>query len=403
MRAFPYYGLVIVVVLALLSCTGAKNKTNAKIDDSHVPVAYRALYGELAAELNKLDEKIESQWDGKKANTKFGVELLVANSNRGEVLFTNKVFKATILTLDRLQDLGVRSVALSIQFPILTKTFTRSIEYRNFYRRVAWEIRKRGFVFIVEMGTFFREPEFTKIKVDYSKLTMKTFNAQLREMAEIIIEDLRPNYLTIFTEPTTQSRNTGLHFSVSNFTDTIHHVVNGLQPKGVRLGAGAGTWDQLEYFTTLTRIPQLDYIDMHIYPIQRDFVLNRVAKIAKEAKRHQKDVSIGEAWLYKVSKREFGKISPVKAFSRDVYSFWQPLDSLFIETVVNISHHVEAEFCSFFWMKHLYGYIDYDSETRTLRPLQLIKKMDLIAGQHILNNTLSKTGQKFKALITAKQ
>jgi hypothetical protein len=45
--------------------------------------------------------------------------------------------------------------------------------------------------------------------------------------------------------------------------------------------------------------------------------------------------------------------------------------------------------------------MEYNSQTKTLRPQQLINKMDVIAGRNILNNTLSKTGEKFKTLITA--
>jgi hypothetical protein len=391
----------VIFSLVALACANTKTKPSDEFDTTGVPVKYRALYSELATKLNDLDKTIGSQWNRKKTGTKFGVELLVANSNRGELLLSDRVFKSTILTLERLQDLGVHSVAVSIQFPMLTRSFPRFTGYIDFYRRIAWEIRKRGFVFIVEIGTFFREPEFTKIEVDYSKLTVKTFGAQLREMAEIIIEDLRPDYLTIFTEPDTQSRNSGLNFSVSNFADTIHHVVDELPPKGVRLGAGAGTWDQFEYFTALAKIPQLDYLDMHIYPIQRDFVLDRVSRITNIAVKHNKGISFGETWLYKVAKDELGKLSPVKAFARDVYSFWQPLDSSFIEVMVNLSHHVKAEFCSFFWMKYLYGYMDYNSQTRALRPQQLINKMDAVAGRNILNNNLGKTGEKLKALITA--
>ena len=393
----------LIFALIAFACTDMKTQPGYVIDTTGVPGKYRALYSELGSKLKDLDRTIRSQWNGKKSDTKFGVELLVANSNRGEVLLTNRVLYATGLTLNRLQDLGVQSVAVSIQFPMLTPSFPRFGEYVEFYKRVAREIRKRKIGFIVEIGAFFREPEFTKIKVDYSHLTINTFKAQLREMVEIIIEDLRPDYLTIFTEPTTQTKNTGLDFSVSNFTGIIQHVVDGLSPKGVRLGAGAGTWEQFEYFTTLMHISQLDYIDMHIYPIQGDLVLDRIAKTAKQAKQHRKDVSIGETWLYKVSGRELKTISWKKAFARDVYSFWQPLDSSFIEVMVSLSHQVEAEFCSFFWMKYLYGYMDYNSQTRTLRPQQLINKMDAIAGQLILDNTLSQTGEKFKALITAEQ
>jgi len=390
----------IIFSLVLLACAEPKTKVDDDIDTIGVPFRYRALYSELATKLNDLNKTIESQWQGKKADTRIGVELLVANSNRGEVLLSDRVFKATILTLERLQDLGVHSVAVSIQFPMLTRSFPRSNEYIDFYRRVAWEIRRRGLGFIVEMGTFFRETEFTKLKIDYSDYTLNSFKAGLREMARIIIDELRPDYLTILTEPDTMQNNTGLDFSVTNFSATIRHVVEGLDHRGVKLGAGAGSWNPMQYFTALSEIPRLNYIDIHVYPIQQDFVLDKVPRIAKIAAKQNKGVSFGESWLYKVSIHELGRINTVKAFARDVYSFWQPLDSLFIEVMVKLSHHVEAEFCSFFWMKYLYGYMDYNFQTSQLRPQQLINKMDAIAGQHILDNTLSKTGEKFKTLIT---
>jgi hypothetical protein len=392
-----YTGIVLIISLAQMSCAGNLNTKDGPTDTEHVPGEYRALYGELATNLNRLDKTLNAQWDGKKADVKFGVELLVANANRGEVLLTDRVFKATILTLDRLQDLGVRSVAISIQFPMLTRSFPRFNEYKDFYRRVA-EIRRRDFVFIVEIGTFFRETEFTKFKMNYDNLTFDRFNAQLRQMANIIIQDLQPDYLTILTEPDTMQNNTGLKFTAKNFSTTIRHVVRGLQPRGVKLGAGAGTWSPMAYFNALAEISQIDYIDLHIYPVQRDFVWDKVTRIADTAAKRGKRVSIGEAWLYKVSNREFRSINHVEAFARDVFSFWQPLDSLFLEVTAKLSHHVDAEFCSFFWMKHLYAYLDYDAQTRKLHPPQLMHKMDLMAGRNIVQNKPSKTGETFKAI-----
>ncbi len=159
----------------------------------------------------------------------------------------------------------------------------------------------------------------------------------------------------------------------------------------------------MAYFNALVRIPQLDYIDLHIYPIQRDFILDRVTEVTRLAREQEKGVSIGEAWLYKVSRRELGRISPVKAFARDVYSFWQPLDAQFLEVIVNLSHHTEAEFCSFFWMKYLYGYLDYDANTRALRPQQLINAVDSLAGRQILDGQLNQTGERLKILIAPDQ
>jgi hypothetical protein len=348
--------------------------------------------------LNHLNRALDAQWGGQISDVKFGVELLVANANRGEVLLTDRVFEATTLTLDRLQDLGVRCVAISIQFPMLTRSFSRFSEYKNFYRRVAREIRRRDFAFIVEIGTFFRETEFTKFKISYDRLTLDTFNSQLREMADIIIQDLQPDYLTILTEPDTMQNNTGLKFTVTNFSTTIRQVVRGLDPRGVKLGAGAGTWSPMAYFNALADIPQLNYIDLHIYPVQRDFVWDKVKRISDMAAKRTKRVSIGEAWLYKVSNREFRDIGQVETFARDVFSFWQPLDSLFLEVTAKLSHSVSAEFCSFFWMKYLYAYMDYNTQTRKLRPQQLMHKMDIIAGRQILQNRPSKTGETFKSI-----
>ena len=390
----------IILVIVLSGCSGTPgSKTDQTTGEDPVPFRYRWLYNSLYNKLDSLGSSVNAGWDGKRSDVSIGVELLVTNSNRGEILLTDRVFRATLLTLDRLKDLGVHSVALSIQYPILTSSFPRAADYRKFYSRVAREIRRKGFKLIVEIGTTFREPEFSKLKVNYRGLTMKRFMEGLREMAAFVVTDIQPEYLTLFTEPDTQSHNTGLDFTVKNFSETVRYVAKNLSPPGVRLGAGAGTWDNMAYFEALARIPELNYLDLHIYPIQRDFVMDRVIQVAALAQRHNKSVSIGEAWLYKVSDHELGKISPVKAFSRDVFSFWQPLDSMFLETIINLSHRIQAEFTCFFWMKYLYGYLDYNAHTRNLTAQQRINAVDRLAGRNILNNAPGLAGERFKTLI----
>ena len=292
----------LILMIVLMGCSAKPGgKVNQMPGTTTVPYRYRSLYNELYTKLDSLRSRVNKGWDGRKSDVSFGVELLVTNSNRGEVLLTDRVFKATRLTLDRLKDLGVQGVALSIQYPILTSAFPRAAEYRLFYKRVAREIRRMGFKLIVEIGTTFREPEFSKLKVNYHGLTMKRFRDELSEMAAVIATDMQPDYLTLFTEPETQSQNTGLNFTVKEFSATVGHVARSLNHHRVRLGAGAGTWDDMAYFQALARIPELDYLDLHVYPILRDFVMNRVTQLNALARRHNKRVSIGEAWLYKVS------------------------------------------------------------------------------------------------------
>jgi hypothetical protein len=366
---------------------------------SEVPDIYREIYREIDAEIDRQLPIVPLPWGGKKTDTAFGVELLAANSHRGEALLNERVLQETALTLDRLKSLGVQSVSLSLQYPVLTRNYPRSDDYREFYRRVAGEIRKRGLTMVAEMGSAFREPEFSQIAVDYRGLKRERFNAGLREMAEVIIADIRPDFLTILSEPDTQTRNTGLSFSPSEFAETVKSVAKDLDRPGVKLGAGAGTWASADFFKALTAIPELDYIDFHIYPVQYGLASDRVLKAAEAAQAKGKRVSIGEAWLYKVSGREFNHISPVKAFRRDVFSFWQPLDEDFIQLVVRLARTINAQFCSFFWMQHLYSYVDYTPETDHLSYEELQKLNNSMAWENIQKGTLSPTGERLRQLI----
>jgi hypothetical protein len=394
---------VAAIVLCVLAAAGCVRRvlesTPAQAVPPEVPEAYRAIYLELDSELHRQTPLIPLPWGKKRGQTVFGVELLVANSNRGEALLDGRVLQDAALTLDRLKALGVQSVSLSLQYPVLTAMHPRTSEYREFYRQVAVEIRRRGLRLAAEMGSAFREPELSQIAVDYHGLKRERFNAGLREMAQAIITDIRPDYLTILSEPDTQTRNTGLTFSPSEFAATVAHVARSVDRSGVRLGAGAGTWIAADYFKALAGIPELDYIDLHIYPIQYGFASDRAVKAAELARAHGKRVSIGAAWLYKVSSRELNRIPPVEIAARDAFSFWQVLDDHFIEIMVNLAQAVDAEFCSFFRTKYFYGYVDYTAETSGLDPGALLKLSDRMAGENILKDVLSPTGERFRDLI----
>lgn len=392
---------VFLGMLLLTGCAGSPSPPPSPPDaeTDGVPPVFRPLYRELESELALLNP-VKIDWGGNEG-TVFGVELLVANSNRGEDLLEPRVLAATALTLDRFKELGARSVSLSIQYPFLTAAHPKTPELREFYRRVAALARARGFALVVEMGSMFREPEFSRMTVDYGGLTRERFGAGLREMAEAVIAEIRPDYLTILSEPDTQLRNTGLRFSPADFAATVRKVAKDLDRRGARLGAGAGTWSSSDYFKDLAAIVELDYIDLHIYPIQMGFAADRALKAAEIAKARGKRVTIGEAWLYKAAGREFGRIQPVEAYARDVFSFWQPLDVLFIETVVKLARTVQAEFCSFFWMKYLYGYVAYSEKTGRLPPGQLMRLSDEVAAEEIRRGRLSAAGERFREL-TAK-
>ncbi|MGE5256738.1 MAG: hypothetical protein ACM3KE_08720 [Hyphomicrobiales bacterium] len=392
---------VLIVMLFLPAACVQRVLESAPADPvpSVVPRAYQEIYREIDTEIDRQLPLVPLPWGQKKTDTAFGVELLTANSNRGEALLNERIPQENALVLDQLKSLGIKSVSLSLQYPVLTRNYPRTAEFREFYRRLAEDIRKRGFLIVAEMGSAFREPELSQLAVDYRGLKRDRFNAGLREMAEAIIADIRPDFLTILSEPDTQTRNTGLPFSPSEFAAAVRHVAKDLGRPGVKFGAGAGSWTSTDYIKALAAIPELDYIDVHIYPVHYGLASDRVLKAAAVAQAKGKRLSIGEAWLYKVAGREIDYISPVKAFRRDVFSFWQPLDQNFIQLVVNLARTIDAQFCSFFWMQYFFSYVDCTSETDHLTYQQLNKLNNSTAWENIQKGILSPTGERFRQLI----
>jgi hypothetical protein len=396
MRAWAAF---LVIGLAAAGCVGRVIESRPTPGvPSGVPESYRAAYGEIAAELDRQLPFVSLPWGGKRTATAFGVELLVANSNRGPELLHEQVMAGVGLTLDRLTELGVRCVALSLQYPVLTRGYPRSADYREFYRRVAAEVRRRGLAIVAEMGSAFAEPELGRLG-DVRGVRRDALNAGLREMAEAIVADIRPDFFTVLTEPDTLARNTGLTFTPAEFARTVAHVVRGLPHDGVRLGAGAGTWSAHDYFKELALLPELDYLDLHIYPVQHGFASDRALKAAETARARGKGVSIGEAWLYKASGREWRTVSAVEAFGRDAFAFWRPLDQDFIRLVIELARRIDAEFCSFFWMKYLYAYLPLTPETAGLSPGERMQASDRAAAENIQAGRLSPTGERFRSLI----
>jgi len=109
------------------------------------------------------------------------------------------------------------------------------------------------------------------------------------------------------------------------------------------------------------------------------------------------DVNFGVELLVTNSNR--GEVLLTDRVFRDVYSFWEPLDIMFVENLISLSYMIKADFSCFFWMRYFYGYLDYNSLTKNLNPQQRINAVDTVAGRNILNNTPGNAGVRFKTLV----
>jgi len=400
-------GMSVFIVAVVLACIAGSPITPAGVaaPAQSIPTEYADLYPALEEKLKAADAYMTPRWNRARHDVVFSAELLAANSNQGEQLFRDQAWRAVALNLDKLQTLGIRGVKVAIKYPVLVPAFPRSKEYLDFYKRLSQELKKRNLKVLAQMTAGFREPAFSALPVAeyYKGLTLDRYKQEKRQMAETIIREIKPDYLTIENEPATQQENTGLPFTVQNVTDIVRHILDRLDRSGVLIGAGAGTWDDLAYFQGLAQMP-VDYIDIHIYPVNRDYLVDRVFKIGEIARAANKKLVLGEAWLYKARDQELGGRAVAAApalFARDVFGLWEPLDIEFLTTVVRLSHYLKVDFASFFWSRYFFGYVEYNDGTKHLRPTELFRRANMEAARNMLENPplLTKTGLAYQRLI----
>lgn len=392
---------ILVAILFLLPAALHAQSGAIPSSAAQVPAEYRAMYDELDAQLAALDSAVSARRAGATHPVTWATELLVANSNRGEALLAPQTMTGVTLTLDRLKDMGFRGISIAVDYPILVPEFPRAAEYLDFYRRVAQEVRSRGMSLHIGAQTIFPNPAFSSLPVDYSGLTIEKYTRDKIRMVRDIIGSIGPDYLTIENEPQTMQMNTGLPFTVETVLGIVHTITDSVQRGNVKLGAGAGTWDDPVFCRRLAQETSLDYIDLHVYPIQREFVLERVADIAALVARANKRLVLGESWLYKVRDSELGGPAATAAdvFARDIFSFWSPLDIRFAELIHGLAHLTRMDFASLFWMRFFYGYVEYDTRTRALPPAAAFRTADSVAARNIVLNALSPTGTAVRAML----
>jgi hypothetical protein len=366
-----------------------------------VPENYQALYDALFTKLNFIDSVLDARWNGEKFCTTYCTSLISANSTRGEVLLEPQVIEGIKIYLDALDSLGVGAVDLAVQYPILVESFPKSEDYLEFYKKVVQEIRNRGFQLIIGSQSTFRDTLFGHLDVDsfYIDLTVDRYRTEKKQMIETIITELQPDYFTIETEPSTMEMNLGLDFSPLSVIEYIEYFLDGLDKQAVLIGGGSGTWDDITYINLIAQQSGIDYIDYHIYPINRNCFIDKVFTIDSIAAQYNKKLVVGECWLHKVDDSELGVLPPHVLFARDIYSYWIPLDSIFTECMVKLSHHSRIELTSLIWATYFFAYVDYLPEYKDISLIELYGMALNNATPNIVSKTFSRTGNLYHARI----
>jgi hypothetical protein len=379
-----------------------------------VPAEFKDLYRELESLLDRFNRTLDRQKRSRSEPLAFSAELLSANSHRGPQLLKPEAYKGITMELDRFKELGLQAVTVSLGFPLLYPKFHKDKKtyeaYLGFYEKLAEDIRSRGMKLIVETGAIFSQGGYADPSFDmagfYRSLSLADYIKGRSEMAVIVASRLKPDFLCLGAEPDTESRQSGQPLNTpKSFTRLVNSILAALgeeRARTITVGAGIGSW-QRQYITfawELAKNTRLDFIDIHIYPVNMDF-LDRVFTITGIARTYGKAVASSEAWLYKSRTRELGRgIPDTEFFSRDAFSFWEPLDKKFLETIVRLARFSGFRFLSPFWSKYFYAYLDY-SQYNGLEPAQLIRASAQDASQGIAIGEFTGLAKRYSELIAS--
>jgi hypothetical protein len=325
-----------------------------------VPSQYQALYGQLSTELTDLEGRAASHAGTPSGQPVFGAELLGANGNLGAALLKPTALSGINITLDQLEQLGIRGVTVDVAFPLLTSTFPDHQAYLAFYEQVAAAVQAHGMILSVEENAVFAGTQYSTVTPDYTGMTLASYAASQREQAQLIIDNLHPAYLSILDEPDTFSRNLGLSLdSSSAAVNVVNTELTGLRRGTTKIGAGTGTWSDPAIDQALATGTQIDYLSVHVYPIDPTSLdnLDRVAVIATQT---GKPVVLDETWLYKFIGSGLGSAAAAsKAMQLDTFGFFEPLDARFLAAMTTYARNHGFLYVSPFWPGQFFDYLHW--------------------------------------------
>jgi hypothetical protein len=377
----------------------------ARQNDS-VPARFSALYSELNESLDRYERLYRFRKGA--GCPEIAPNLFMAMSAFGPAAEGSGRWNDLLLTLDAFRNIKAKAVSVMILAPDLTTGDTKSLV--DFYRRLAAEIHSRGLRLYIEHFNSSPSRKGTRGWSD-DPAGKQEFLSLMENELRLIYTQIKPDYLSLVTEPgITMVKWTHLSFSPADLACWAGGVAMRLKETGASpntlLGAGAGTWEPGDFDTAFARQKDIDYIDIHLYPLKLDGEdqIGKLSRIVHDIRAIRPDmtVTIGETWLYKHGGNESGGVMDKEAYYRDNFSFWSPLDMKFLKLLLGIAQKENISvICPYFAQYLFYYYTFGDPETVNLPlfPASVPAAWSKVAGA-LRENKLSVTGRYLDSLLT---
>jgi hypothetical protein len=369
----------LVVVLAGLTiaataCSGSAAGASNRPANASVPSVYQSMYNQTAADLNAYSHAIDAMPTYTRSGTSSQVgfvELLEANGNRQAALLKPATMTSVNESLDAFKRLGVVGVVLGVKLPLLLAQYSpQATQYARFYAEVADAARARGFTIDVELGALFCGTVYAHCSYKYPS-TVAGWAKLTAQQARTVIDEVRPNYLDLMSEPNTEAILTGIRDlqTVSGFRSFVSETIAAIGSHGTtKVVAGAASWFPSTYDQAIVG-SGIDGLVVHIYPATAGTAANLIAdsRVAHDA---HLPIIADEAWLYKGTTTASGSVqSSNEQGTLNCFSFWEPLDVQFIHATREWAARTGSPLVSGFWSWEAFAYSTWtpqlDAESST--------------------------------------
>lgn len=418
------------------------------VPPGNVPSQYESLYGGLQTALNTANQDI-SGWNGGSYPVHYAVELINADAQIGPGVLNR--LPQIDEELDSDQAMGVGAVVLEAGFPLFDQTFYSYAgssyapqQFISFYQSVIAAIHAHGMKVVIEANPL----ETVQVggtnnplnpTAFYQSLTWQQYVAQRGSDDVTIAQQIKPDYLILQSEPTTDALQVRNHIIAGQINDPsadtqmIGQIVTELNNANISglhtsidIGSGLGLWQTSnwqQYLSGLTAISGLDKIDMHMYffgPSDPSDEVATAIRVASAAHAAGKGVSMSEFWPTKTAipySQIFTADSPdsvTDEHARQTYSFWEPLDEQYLSMLVKLANYKQYDYVSpFMGLGTLdWAYLDYSSSpcrqvypangtNNTVCDDEILKTDEQLAAAALASHRLSPTGQDYNSYIVS--
>ena len=398
----------VLIFLSILFSGSAKAQQAETIlsvqENIAVPEQFSSLYKELDESITKTST-LYPFTKGKYCPL-LAPELFMAGSGFASTTFDSQRWKDILTTVDAFRAMGMNAVSVMIASPDLTIGDTTVLI--GFYQHLAAEIHLRGMKLYIE---HFDNPPFSPHAHKTWQNTeqgRKDFLLMREKELTMIYRKIKPDYLSMITEPGTLIRWSHLSFSVNELSTWIAEVTTRLKATGASpntlLGAGAGSWESESFVTKFAEKANLDYIDIHVYALKSspgdnvarfDTIIHKIREI-----KPLMNITIGETWLFKHSVNE-AKPNYSETFFMDNFSFWSPLDQMFLKLLMGVAQKenisvVVPYFSQYFFTYYTFG--DAESSKLAQWPASVFSSWSK-AIESIQANQYSSTGKEMSLML----